>query len=40
MPANANAQGDEKGHLKGTIMTDVDTEDLLTLVVSGAADAH
>lgn len=32
--------GDEKGHLNGTIMTDVDTEDLLTLVVSGAADAH
>lgn len=32
--------GDEKGHLKGTIMTDVDTHDLLTVVVSGAADTH
>lgn len=32
--------GDEKGHLKGTVMTDVDTDDLLTVVVSGAADTH
>lgn len=32
--------GDEKGHLKGSTMTDVDTDHLLTLVVSGAADTH